>query len=117
MISLDAALMAKHGLSLSVQSAMSGKVPLKFSLKTTVYRRQDIRSAAVQLSLLQSAIVKCMSWPKAVNGQWITRQGANQDDFHPSDGFGRAKKFLTINPEADERSLSPFLLCGHSGGF
>jgi hypothetical protein len=94
-----------------------GKVPLNFSLKTTLYRRQDIRSAAVQLSLLQSAIAKCLSWPKAVNGQWITRQGANQDDFHPFDRSGRLKIFLTINPEADERSFCPFVMCGLQGVF
>ncbi|WP_447746572.1 hypothetical protein [Pseudomonas nicosulfuronedens] len=100
-----------------MQTAWPGKVPLNFSLKTTVYRHQDTRSAVVQLSILQSAIVKCMSWLRAVNGQWITRQGANQDDFHPSDGFGRLKIFLTINPEADERSFRPLAACGFQGVF
>jgi len=102
--------MAKRMSFCSVQSARSGKVPLNFSLKTTRYRRQNIRSAAVQLSLLQSAIVKCTSWPKAVNGQWITEEEANQDDFHPSGRFEWSKKFLTINPEADERLFRPFSL-------
>lgn len=121
MTSFDAAVMAKRDVIqegvVAVQSARCGKVPLNFRLKTTVCRLQYFRSAAVQLSSLQVAIVKCTSWQWAFSGHSAVVGGGIRKVFLPGTSNQGSKKNLTISRRADERSLRPWRVQGQWGVF